>query len=80
MHDGCLGTFETGVQIIEKLRMMGFNQQFMPVPAIFDCKECNEEISMDTFEYKCPQCGMVYGVTPCHAFDKENIMAAGKDV
>jgi hypothetical protein len=34
---------------------------------------------MDTFEYKCPKCGMVYGVTPCHAFDVNNIMPAGKD-
>ena len=80
MHDGCSGSFENGEQIIKKLRMMGFNEQMMPMAAEFDCKECGEPLSMDTFEFKCPSCGMIYGVTPCHAFDVNNIMAAGKEV
>jgi len=37
-----------------------------------------EEITMTTFEYECPHCSMVYAVTPCHAFDVENILTAGK--
>ena len=78
MHDGCSGSFENGKQVINKLRMMGFSQGAMPIPAEFTC-ECGENIVMDTFEFKCPECGMVYGVTPCHAFDVENIMPAGKD-
>jgi len=79
MHDGCSGSFEDGKQVVDKVRMMGFNVQAMPVAAVFDCHNCGEQITMVTMEYKCPHCGMVYGVTPCHAFDIENIMAAGID-
>ena len=61
MHDGCSGKFENGKQVVEKLRMMGFNEQLMPIPAQFICEECNN------------------AVTPCHAFDVENIMCAGKE-
>lgn len=78
MHDGCAGKFENGKEVIDKLRMMGFSEGSMPMPITFEC-ECGEEVEMDTFEFKCPSCGMVYGVTPCHAFDPNNIMPAGKD-
>lgn len=47
MHDGCSGKFENGKQVVEKLRMMGFNEQLMPIPAQFICEECNNEITMD---------------------------------
>jgi len=50
----------------------------MPAPAEFDC-ECGMELVMETFEFQCPSCGQVYGVTPCHAFDVENIKPAGKN-
>ena len=56
MHDGCSGSFNDGIEVVEKLRMMGFSNQPMPVPAVFTCKECNTEIVMDTFEYECPHC------------------------
>jgi Zn finger protein HypA/HybF involved in hydrogenase expression len=79
MHDGCNGSFEDGKQVVDKVRMMGFSMQPMPVPGIFECHNCGEQITMITMEYKCPHCGMVYGVTPCHAFDINNIMAAGID-
>ena len=79
MHDGCSGNFSNGKQVVAKLRMMGFERQAMPVPANINC-ECGNTISMTTFEFKCPHCGMVYIVTPCHAFDPNNIMAAGKEV
>ena len=78
MHDGCSGNFSSGKQVVAKLRMMGFDKQVMPVPATFKC-ECGNTITMITFEYKCPHCGMVYAVTPCHSFDQSNIMSAGKD-
>ena len=79
MHDGCSGSFTDGKQVIEKLKMMGFDQQYMPLPATLNC-ECGETLTMDTFVYKCPHCGMHYAVTPCHAFDASNIMKAGKDI
>ncbi len=80
MHEGCTGKYENGLQVIQKLRMMGYNSQTMPMPAVFDCKDCNETITMTTFEFKCPHCEMVYGVTPCHASDVNSIMAAGKQL
>ena len=78
MHDGCSGKFDDGMQVLAKLRMMGFSKQDMPFPMTFTCKECGKEITMTTFEYECPYCSMIYAVTPCHAFDVENILAAGK--
>lgn len=78
MHEGCSGSFENGKQVVDKIRMMGFDKQFMPMPHQIKC-ECEKEFEMDKFEGKCPHCGMVFGVTPCHAFDPDNIMPAGKD-
>jgi Zn finger protein HypA/HybF involved in hydrogenase expression len=78
MHEGCSGTFKNGKEVVDKIRMMGFSNQYMPVPLYIKCVECEKDLEMDTFEYKCPHCGMVYGVTPCHAFDPDNVMAAGK--
>lgn len=78
MHDGCMGSFDNGKQVVDKLRMMGFSNQYMPMPVKLKCS-CGEEFEMETFESKCPKCGMVYGVTPCHAFDPTNIQAAGVD-
>lgn len=79
MHDGCAGSFENGQQVVDKIRMMGFNGQFMPVAFTIKCDNCGDEFSMEHFEGKCPKCSMVYGVTPCHAFDPANVMPAGID-
>ncbi len=79
MHDGCSGSFESGKEVLMKVRMMGFSTGYMPMPLAVNC-ECGIEFQMETFEGKCPECGMTYAVTPCHAFDPANIMAAGKDV
>lgn len=79
MHEGCSGSFESGKQLVDKVRSMGFANQPMPMPLNIDCKECGKTFEMNTFEDKCPTCGMVYGVTPCHAFDPDNVVAAGKD-
>jgi len=79
MHDGCMGSFNDGKEVVDKVRMMGFAEGELPVPLEFECVECSESLEMNTFEFKCPKCEMVYGVTPCHAFDKSNIMAAGKN-
>jgi len=80
MHEGCSGTFNDGLQVLQKLRMMGFNTQPMPVPAYLKCRECDEDIVMVTFEFECPHCKMIHVVTPCHAFEAKNIVAAGKNV
>lgn len=77
MHDGCGGSFESGKDVVNKIRTMGFDEQYMPMPLTIKCVECDKEFEMETFEGKCPHCNMVYGVTPCHAFDAGNVMAAG---
>lgn len=77
MHDGCCGSFENGQQVVDKVRMMGFAGQFMPMSFDIECSNCGVRFTMETFESKCPGCGMVFGVTPCHAFDPGNVQAAG---
>lgn len=77
MHDGCTGSFANGKQIADKVRQMGFDQQLMPMPIDIKCSNCGIDFNMDRFETHCPECDMVYAVTPCHAFDSANIMAAG---
>jgi rubrerythrin len=79
MHEGCSGSFEDGKHVVEKIRMMGFASQPMPTSLNLECKECGETFLMKNFEGKCPKCDMVYGVTPCHAFDPANVQAAGVD-
>ncbi len=78
MYDGCVGSFTSGKQVLDKVRAMGFSEGLMPMPLPITC-DCGAEITMETFETKCPNCGMVYAVTPCHAFDPDNIMKAGID-
>ena len=78
-HEGCSGSFENGKQVADKVRQMGFDKQFMPVPLIKKCSQCGEKFEMIHYEEKCPKCNMVYAVTPCHAFDSDNIMPAGID-
>ena len=77
-HGNCSGSFESGAQVVDKVRQMGFNEQNMPMPFDITC-ECGETFEMETFEAKCPKCNMVFGVTPCHAFDPSNVMPAGKN-
>jgi len=77
MHDGCSGSFENGKQVADKVRMMGFDIQAMPMPLMIKCENCETDFEMENFESKCPNCGMVYAVTPCHAFDAANVKAAG---
>lgn len=77
MHAGCSGSFANGQQVVDKLRAMGFNEQYFPVPIGYQCTECGAEFEAETLEFRCIDCGMVYGVTPCHAHDPSAIQAAG---
>ena len=79
MHDGCAGSFESGQQVADKVRMMGFAEQFLPAPMDVECRDCGSGFLMETFESKCPDCGAVHAVTPCHAFDPANVLSAGKN-
>ena len=76
IHEGCSGSFEDGKQVVDKVRMMGFSEQYMPTPLTIKCGGCQKEYEMETFESRCPECGMVHAVTPCHAFDPNNVSAS----
>jgi hypothetical protein len=77
MHDGCSGSFESGKEVLNKVRMMGYSSAYLPMPLQIKC-ECGNEFQMVTFEERCDKCQMVFAVTPCHAFDSENVKPAGK--
>ncbi len=77
MHDGCGGSFINGSQVVDKLRMMGFSRHRLPLEVNLVCSGCDQSFVMETLESRCPHCGMVYGVTPCHAHDTKSIQPAG---
>ena len=78
MSEGCAGSLGKGQEVIDLVRSKGFSNNKMDNPMEIDC-ECGSRFKMETFESKCPNCGMTYGVTPCHADSVENVRAAGKD-
>ena len=77
-HGTCDGLFEDGQDTVDKVRQMGFAEGLLPMAHTIEC-ECGTKFEMEYFEDKCPSCGMVYGVTPCHSHDASGIKAAGKD-
>lgn len=77
MHQGCDGSFGGGAQVVDKLRMMGFSGMPLPAPVELVCEGCGKSFTASTMESTCEHCGMVYGVTPCHAHDPRSIQAAG---
>jgi len=44
-HAGCSGSFDNGRQVADKVRMMGFAAQAMPMPLKLICENCKEELS-----------------------------------
>ncbi|WP_457552576.1 hypothetical protein [Desulfobacula sp.] len=77
MHDGCSGAYESGKQIIDKIRMMGFNTSPLAVFLEINCTNCATIFQMENMEAKCPSCGMVFGVTPCHSHSAQFVKSAG---
>jgi len=77
MHDECSGNLESGKQIVDKIRMMGFNKMSLPVAFEPNCKNCGYLFQIKMMDAVCPSCGMVYGVTPCHAHNVDFVRAAG---
>ncbi len=78
MSEGCEGSLGQGREVIDLIRSKGFSETPMDNPLEVHC-QCGETFLMRTFESKCPGCGTVYGVTPCHADSVENVRSAGKD-
>lgn len=79
MHEGCSGTFDSGRAVVTKLRMMGFSQGLLPMAFELSCHHCRAPMTMTTFEFACPGCGAIHGVTPCHSHSAEFVQCAGPD-
>ena len=77
MHDSCSGGFESGKAIVDKIRMMGFNNSLLTAVLDINCSKCDNVFQMEKMEAMCPSCGMVYGVTPCHSHSAQFVKAAG---
>lgn len=76
MHEGCSAEFTSGIEVVDKLRMMGFSSQPLQIPFVIACDACGTSFIMRTHEASC-RCGMVYGVTPCHASSADHVRKAG---
>ena len=83
-----LGTVDIVLPIPEGMEVTRVSQSDGDPPEGTDClysegkwctteEDAEETFEMVTFEDKCPKCSMVYGVTPCHAFDAANVKPAG---
>ena len=75
-NDGCAPDLNDGKAVVDKVRMVGVRKGQLEQPFVIDC-ECGQAFTMKTFEDVCPNCNMVYGVTPCSSHDKNNIKPAG---
>ena len=79
MREGCAGQFLNGQQVADKVRMMGYDTVPLTVPLNLECVQCQQGFAMETMVSQCPECRMVYAVTPCHAHSAEHVMPAGID-
>ena len=77
MHAGCSSNFLNGQQVADKVRMMGFEDMPVAIPLGIVCVNCNKNFVMRTMLARCPNCDMVYSVTPCHSDNSENVKPAG---
>lgn len=77
-NDGCAPDLNNGKAIVDKVRQVQVSNGELETPFVIEC-ECEQQFVMKTFESSCPNCGMVYGVTPCSSHDKNNIKPAGID-
>jgi Zn finger protein HypA/HybF involved in hydrogenase expression len=59
MHDGCSGSFLSGKQIVDKIRMMGFNKNLLAAPLKIDCFNCDTIFQMETMKSQCPACNRI---------------------
>lgn len=79
MYNACSDPNQSGREIVDKIRMMGFNTAPVAAPFIMHCSHCNNEFTMDFMESQCPSCKMIFGVTPCQAHDPASVKPAGID-
>lgn len=77
MSCGCSNTDKNnGKSIVDLIRSKGKDGFPLRTTHELDCVNCKETFTMTTHVDKCPNCNMVYGVTPCSSHAKENIKSA----
>ncbi len=69
----CSCTFETNEAVIDRVREKGMDKDLLPSPFKIECV-CGNEFEMTTHVDNCPECNMVFGVTPCRSEDIENVV------
>jgi len=79
MYNACSDPNQSGREIVDKIRMMGFNSAPVAAPFELSCGNCGQGFTMEFMETRCPVCKMVYGVTPCQAHDQASVKPAGID-
>ena len=78
MSCGCANTDKSnGQSVVDLVRSKGKGDFPLRNSLEIECVECNEAFTMQTHVDKCPNCKMVYGVTPCSSHDKNNVKPAG---
>ena len=50
MHDGCQGSFQSGKDVVDKIRMMGFNVNPLGAPLDIKCTNCDKNFKKTLFE------------------------------
>jgi len=76
MSNDCGCNFTKDTLMVDKVRVKGFSKDRLPSSFTISC-ECGEDFEMKYHEDQCPNCKMVYGVTPCSNDSVENVQAAG---
>lgn len=76
MACGCGTPQKGGTAIVDKVRLKGMADALMPEAHDLTCEACQGTFTMTTYVATCPNCQMVYGVTPCSADNRANIKAA----
>lgn len=78
MSCGCANTDKNnGKSVVDLVRSKGKDTFPLRTPLELKCSNCENTFTMNTHVDKCPQCDMVYGVTPCSSHDKGNVKPAG---
>lgn len=65
-----------GKNVVDLIRSKGKDNFPLRNTHDIECVNCKENFTMKTHVDKCPNCNMVYGVTPCSSHDKNNIKTA----
>lgn len=76
MSESCGCNFTKDTLMVDKVRVKGFSKDLLPNAFAIDC-ECGHTFEMKFHEDQCPNCDMVYGVTPCSNESVSNVQAAG---